>query len=376
MEGLTIAHVCTSGGWGGLEMYPLDLAQKQMAAGHNALVVGRTGTRLALSLKKRRIPHYCLTIRGYFDPFAALSLAKIVDSEQIDVLHIHFPRDVLLSCLGSRLSKRKVVKMLHKHLSTGVRKMDPLHRILYRDLDLTVAVSQFVKRSLLRNCPLKDNDVQVLECGIDLDRWDPSRVDRDHLRRDYGLSTSNPLVGLVGRLDARKGQEDFVRAAALVNSKYADLRFLIVGDSPDKDFKKLVLRLSHELGLEGRLIFTGHREDMPSVIGGLDLLVVPSKEESFGLVVIEAMALRKPVVVTNRGAFPEFVSNGITGRVVNWNDPEGLAKAIEANFENPEESRAIVERSHQLVRNRFDLSRTVDELDGLYHLLLSRKGLA
>lgn len=373
MEGMTVAHICSSGGWGGLEMYPLELAERQRAAGHRVVFVSRAGTRLAHSLEKTQIPHHNLKIRSYPAPLAAFRLSRIIESEGVNVLHIHLPRDLMLCYVAAKLARKRVVKILHKHLSVGVRKMDAVHRILYRDLDLTIAISDYVRRSLLRFCPLSYEDVLVVECGLNLNRWQPEGVDRDGLRREYGLSAADRLVGLVGRLDPRKGQEDFIRAAGLLSHKHPDLTFLVVGDSPDEDYKRHLLRLSHELGMGERLIFTGHRTDIAAVVGGLDLLVAPSREESFGLVVIEAMALRKPVVVTDRGAFPEFVSDGVTGRVVNWNDPVGLAGAIEACLARPLETQAITERAYDQVKERFDLGKIVDRLDHLYRILLVRR---
>lgn len=355
-------------------MYALDLAQGQRANGHRVLFVARAGTTLAHSLEERGIPHYCLRMGRSFAPGAPLELARMVQSQNIDLLHIHLSRDVLLSYLASKLSSRRVLKVLHKHQSVGMSKRDPLHHILYKDLDRTIAISQYVKRSLVAHCPLKDEDIEVIECGIDLGKWNAASVDRDGCRAEYGLSASHVLVGLVGRLDPRKGQEDFVRAAGLLSSRYPDLRFLVIGDSPDERYKSLLFSLSKQLGLEGRLIFTGHRPDIPLVMGGLDIVVAPSKEESFGLVAIEAMALRRPVIVTDRGAFPEFVRDGVTGKVVQWNDPLGLSRAIEFVLNRPEESEAMVERSHQLVRERFDLQRIVILLGDLYRLLLSKKG--
>ncbi len=356
-------------------MYPLDLAERQRATGHRVFVVGRAGTPLAASIGKRQIPHYLLRIKGYFPLLAARRLSKIIDAEGVHVLHIHFPRDLLLCYLASKLAERRVAKVLHKHLSVGVSKMDPLHRVLYRDLDRTVAISQFVKRNLVAHCPLGDGDVAVVECGIDFHRWNPDRANKNLLREDYGFSASTRLVGLVGRLDPRKGQGDFIQAAALLSRRHPDLRFLVVGDSPDERYKRHLFRLSHELGVGEKVVFTGHRADIRSVLGGLDLVVAPSKEESFGLVVIEAMALKKPVVVTNRGAFPEFVIDGVTGRMVEWADPQALAKAIEASVENQEESQAIAARAYELARRRFDLGAIVDELDDLYRLVMERKGL-
>ena len=166
------------------------------------------------------------------------------------------------------------------------------------DVDRVVAVSNYVKQELLRAGMDPTDKIEVLHNALDLERWDrEARSLSGSLRDELGVPPGRPLVGLVARLDPIKGQRQFLEAADLVAQTDAKAIFLLVGVirplprwAPFADYLKEIDNLTQRPALRGRVMFTGWRTDLPRVMASLDILVQPSLRETFGRVLIEAMA--------------------------------------------------------------------------------------
>ena len=177
-------------------------------------------------------------------------------------------------------------------------------------------------RLIRRKCFPSEKTV-VVPNGIDTNRFQPAPDLGRQVRADWGVSDREPLIGLVARFDPLKDHRTFLSAAAILAGKRPDLRFACVGDGP-ADYRTELHELGQSLGLDGRLIWAGERDDMPAVYNALDFLCLSSFSEGFPNVVGEAMACGKPCVVTDVGDASAIVGN--TGIVVPPRDPERLAQ--------------------------------------------------
>jgi glycosyltransferase involved in cell wall biosynthesis len=153
-----------------------------------------------------------------------------------------------------------------------------------------------------------DEKISVVHHGFDLDRLDPVRVDSAHVRRKLGLD-GNLVIGAVGRIYWIKNYPALLEAFAAVLGQTPEARLLIVGSG---DSSELALR-ARGLGIGDRVILPGPRADVPEVLAAMDVFVHPAVAESFGMVIIEAMAMAKPVLTTPVGIAPEVVRDGETG---------------------------------------------------------------
>jgi glycosyltransferase involved in cell wall biosynthesis len=151
------------------------------------------------------------------------------------------------------------------------------------------------------------------------------------IKRSLGWE-DNPTVGIVGRLQPWKGQEIFLRAAARLAEAQADIRFMVVGGAIlgwEGSYPDDLRHLAADLGIADRVFFAGHQADMHPWYDALDVVVHASFGEPFGLVLVEAMALGKPLVATNLGGPLEIIEDGTSGLLVPPGDPEQLAEAVE-----------------------------------------------
>ncbi len=209
--------------------------------------------------------------------------------------------------------------------------------------------------------------------GVETDRFQPG--DGRRVRRDLDVADGQPLVGIVCRLDAWKGVDDFLAAAAEVAAVDRDAAFVVVGGPiiGQDAYEDALKTRARELGLGARIHFTGWRygpSEMPDVHRALDILVLASREpEPFGLVLLEAMATGTPVVATAQGGPLDIVEDGRTGVLVPPRDPSAMAKAIIALLHDPERAARMGQHGRERVLNHYTAKQYVDGIEAVYREL-------
>ncbi len=194
-------------------------------------------------------------------------------------------------------------------------------RDFFRSFALTFAHSHAIKEGFLGNPPFMPPErVQVLYPGVDATRFHP-QVDRLTIRQQIGLDATTPLVGMVARFQSVKGHDLFLPIARAVLDEHPHAHFVLAGENTqtahDSAYKRGILQqIEQDPRLRTRVHVLGHRDDVERVIGACEVVVCPSRFESFGMVNVEAMACGKPIVSTHHGAPREVVVEGQTGYLV------------------------------------------------------------
>jgi glycosyltransferase involved in cell wall biosynthesis len=195
--------------------------------------------------------------------------------------------------------------------------------------------------------------VRLVPIGI---KWNlGERGLREILRRKFGLSSTDYVIGIIGKIYPDKGQEKVVESISLVKKNNPDVKLLIVGDVRDKRYFNRIKRFISARSLEEYVIFMEYQPEIFSVLALLDLLVIASCVESFGLVAVEAMSVQTPVLAVRKGATSEVITAGENGFLVDSPDPEVLADAICSIRKNPEQTRKVAEKSCRLVREKYTI---------------------
>jgi len=206
--------------------------------------------------------------------------------------------------------------------------------------------------------------------GIDIESLEKRKVDRIQKREELGIANDCILIVTAGRLVPVKGQSYLITAFAQVITEIPNIRLVFLGDG--------VLRgeLSGQvktLGLEKQVLFLGMRSDVPEIISCSDLFVLPSINEGFGVVLLEAMAMKCPIVATNVGGVPEVVLDGETGILVPPGDPVQLAGGIIRLLKDTSLALKMAECGYQRLKVCFDIRETVSKTEHLYKELLEEE---
>lgn len=210
------------------------------------------------------------------------------------------------------------------------------------------------------------NEWVYLPNGIDTEMFQPDLSARNRLRKEWNVSETEVLIGVVGRIDPQKDHSTFVKAAALASQEHANLRFVCVGSGP-ADYQQKMKALTREQNLSN-LLWAGPRTDMPAVYNALDILVSASIGEGFPNVIAEAMACEKPSVVTTVGDSATLVAE--TGICVSTGNPEALAESLLRMLALPETERALLgQKARQRIIENFGLQKMVNDYTALYERL-------
>ncbi len=190
-------------------------------------------------------------------------------------------------------------------------------------------------------------------------------------RSEMGIARDAPVIAVVGRLQSWKGQDVFIRAAAIVAEAFPSARFLVVGGpsmAGDEDYEAGLKQLARQLGVAGSVLFCGEREDVPELMGASDIVVHTSTvPEPFGLVVIEAMAAGRPVVATRGGGPSEIISEGRTGFLTTPGDHRELAATLCLLIQDSELRHQIGQAARNDALARFSPERMAKKLEDIIH---------
>jgi glycosyltransferase involved in cell wall biosynthesis len=355
---MKILQVCSVTTFGGGERHLADLARGLIDLGHGVYAASVPGSPLwnELSFLNKRSMfelgrvNYVKNLTG---------LAGFARTHGIEIVHAHAARDYHLAALAVRLSSRSRL-VLTRHALFPLR---GINRRLLKNARV-IAVSKAVAASVRQSGVIEPSKITVVYNGIDVDRFS----------RSVPHSSDFPvLVGTVGHLAPIKGQDVFIRAAALVNARRPDVRFVVAGEdkSSGMDHRRYLEGLISELGLNDSVAIPGWQDEIPSVLSSLTLFVSAARSEPFGLSIVEAMATGLPVVATASEGAMEIVEDGVTGRIIPVDDPESLALAINALLDDPAECSRLGHNARIAARERYSLARMAGDTERIYRDVLT-----
>jgi glycosyltransferase involved in cell wall biosynthesis len=243
-----------------------------------------------------------------------------------------------------------------------------IDRLTFQWSHAVVCCSEAVRRSVSTCLGAPAARQTIIHFGVDARQFAASDV---ATRRELGLQESGPVVGTVCRLvEPKKGISVLLRAMAALKGDGNDspCQLLIVGDGPARASLEALTR---QLGLHERTIFAGTRRDVPRILPLLDLFVLPSLYEGFGIAILEAMAAGKPVVATAVGGIPEFVVPGETGLLAEAGNTAALADAIESLLHDPVRATRMGMRGRARVLAGFQMSTVIRRHEQVYEACLA-----
>lgn len=371
MSVLKIMHIISGGEFGGAERHILNLASSVNPRLIDTTVCCLFSAPFFKIAADAGVNVFVIPMRSKFDLGI---VGKLVDNSierDIDIIHTHGVRANLLGRLAARQAgQKKVVTTIHSLLERDypnflTRQINCWTERLTRNWsDHFIAVSDGLKNQLIaRGVP--EDKVTVIHNGIVLEEFSAPE-EPDTFRKRLGLDPMTPLVGIVARLHAVKGHYYFLQAAREILSQQPDVRFMIVGDGPYRSFLEGEAR---RMGIAGQVIFTGFVDDVRSLMASLNLLVISSLWEGFGLTAIEAMTIGLPVLATDVGGLPEVVRHGETGFLVPPADAAALAKGIMWLLNHPANAEELAKRGLEVVRKEFTADKMARRTEELYRRL-------
>lgn len=330
MSKKSIAIVCFSRSLGGLELTSFRLAKSFSQRNISVSLIGLPETPLAERAAREQIPFIAVPVKNKYGSFSALrSLVKEIRNHKIDLLLLMQSKDIFLAAFA-KIFSRPLALVYYQQMDTRFMKRDFFHTWAYSKLSHWFTLTTMMKQNVLDSTRVNAEKISVLPLGIDLERFNPALFKKNESRKYFGIPQNKIIIGLLGRLDKGKGQQILLEAVPSIIKKFPETFFIIAGEETagESGFKKYLLERAQSLKIEQHLQFLPFTEEVPRFLSALDIFVMPSFAETFGLVLIEAMAMGLPVVSTKAGGVPDIVEEGRTGLLVPPGDAGQLSSAI------------------------------------------------
>ncbi len=299
--------------------------------------------------------------------WAIKPLIHLIKQNRIDLIHAHTRITQVLAWWVQRLAGIPYVSTCHGFYKTRVGR-----RILPAWGDHVIAISKPVENSLMHDFHVPPDRVSTIFNAIDIDDLSRRYKEKNPLkmRQKLNIREDSPVIGIVARIVQDKGHEYFLQAAKrLILSTHPNIKILVVGEGP---YLKPLKHLAGELGLNDSVLFMGNLEDVTEALAIIDVFVLPAIwREGFGLSIIEAMAVRIPVVVTNIWSLNELVQNRINGLLVEPKNVEDLENAIRELLCNQELYEVVSRRGAETVSHEFSIPKMAEGIHALYSRILS-----
>lgn len=359
---LRVVHVAGSADWGGGERY-LELLARRLDRERFGLAVVLPGPGVfAARLAALAVPAHVVDLGRLVSPSAVVRLAGTLRRLAPDIVQSHGARSNFYARLAVGLLRSpRHVSTVHNALRDYP--VSPLRGLAYRSLDrLTLPLTArvlCVADALARDYGARTT---VIPNGVDVEELEASRGDAAQVRGGLGLGRG-PVVGFAGRLTPQKDPVTFLRALAAVRREMPAATGLVVGDGPLRvDLEREATRL----GLGPHCVFTGGRTDVPALLGVMDVFVLSSVSEGFPFVVLEAMALARPIVATAIDGVTQILDDAVSARLVPPADPASTAAAILDLLRHPDRARALGAAARGRVADRFGADRMIEQTERLY----------
>jgi glycosyltransferase involved in cell wall biosynthesis len=365
---MKVLHVITGIDRGGAEGHLVELVRHQPASGMVVAVAYLRGHGYwAETFRKLGVEVHRLGLRYYGDPRPWLRLRQIIARADFDLLHAHLPPAELYARLALLSLNAALPVVITKHNEERFAP-GPFQKVLGRWAGRrarhVIAISHAVQRFMTGpSLGLDARKFHTIHYGIDAAPFAAVRPEEIALvRKQWGLADDTLAIGFVGRLVEQKDIGTLLRGFAAFAARCEKARLVIVGIGA---LEAPLRQLADELGITNRVVWAGFRDDIAAVMGAIDVFALTSIFEGLGLVLLEAMAARRPVVATRVGAIPEVVTEGETGLLVAPREPEALAAAFDRLSDAALRAR-FGEAGRQRVLQEFTLERMCRSTDELY----------
>ncbi len=368
---MKILYSCLSKSWGGMEMVTLTGIKQLLKRNIKVELLCADESRIQLEANNLGIIIHSIKIGKAPNPFSILNILTILKSGCYDLIHSHASKDLWLIVPAIKILKSKTPLVFTKHIGSFIVKKDFLHNKIYNRVDAAIAISSVIKKNLICTTSLTEDKIKIIFNGVDLDKFDPQKTDRNKLRKELSVNENQILIGMIGRFSSGKGHEEFLLAAKELSKKYSQLKFVIVGEASrgEDEYAKSIKQLASEYKLRN-LYFVGFRSDIPDVLAAMDIFVFPSHAEAFGLGLIEAMAMYKASVCSNSDGVLDIAVDSETSYLFKVKDGNDLTDKLEKLILDSDKRKTFGDYARKRAVEYFDLEKVTDQIINVYSKLL------
>ena len=344
--------LCLSASLGGLELNSLKFAGWMQERGWHVTFLTLPVSPLEELARRWFMPTEVLVRqRSLHMPASALALSQLLQRLQIEVLVVTQNKDLALAALAKVLMGGKLRIIFQQHMRLGRPKRDLFHTLVYKGIDAWLSPLPGLARQVQEKTRLDARRIHVVPLGLPLAQFWPALYSKDEARHQLRLPAHRPLLGILGRLDDGKGQKFVIEVLhRLRTGLLPDAELLIMGELTRNEgdaYLQELRQLTVRLGLEQQVHFRGFQENPAVFFHAIDVFVMASVNETYGMVTLEAMASGVPLVAAATGGTLEIVADRRTGLLYPLGEVDASVAAVQQCMANPQEASRRVQEARR-----------------------------
>ena len=347
-----LLELCLSPDLGGLELYMVRAAKALNETMNVVSVIGEK-TKLKQYYEETQYTYEQIKRNRSFSFSAAKKLAKIIDKNDIDVIHMHWTKDLPIAVMAKVLSKKKPKLIQTRNMTMTRFKDDFYHRFLYKHMDMVLAVTHQVAEQVNKFIPADIRPkVEVLYMGSDK----PEILSSEEIlayKNEIFIQEDEFLIGMVGRIEEVKGQYLLIEAVQKLKAEGINVKVCFVGHAMEASYQKELDKMLVDKKLQKEVSFLGFTQNPHRFMQACDCLVLATPCETFGLVVIEAMQVGTAVIATKQCGPLEIIEDERSGLLFEKNSSDDLAKKIKKLVNDKEFCLSVSQNGKEVAEKRF-----------------------
>lgn len=369
---MKILELCLSKGLGGLELYVFHTTEALQNKHHQMFAVVTRHSKLDNYFQQYSTIKVNY-LKRYNNPLPlrnAKKLAKFIDKNNIDLIHLHWGKDLALAAFAKAFSKRKPALIYTRQMMMTRKKKDLYHNFLYKQMDLMLTITEELESLCKKYIPRYADKITTLYYGVKEPAEFLNKKTIQQQRNKLGFSADNFIVGLIGRLEQSKGQHLLIEAIRQAKDNGQKICGFIIGHEMNPGYRDQLKQQSMSLGISEQIKFQDFVNQPQQLMQLCDVIVLASGQETFGLVLIEAMRAGIAIIGSNSGGVPEIIQHEKTGLLFDSGNADSLYQQIKRLYLDCDFKTRLAKQGKQDSDERFNQQQHFLHLERHFKLLL------
>ena len=357
-----ILAICLSPDRGGLELYFIKLIKYYKMLGRNIHVGCTRKSYITQSITDNKIECHKYGVFRLIKNF--ILLRKYIITKNIEFLHVSWAKDLFLAVILKIFSPNSIKIIFYRQMKLSRPKKAFYHKFIYKNIDLFLVITDKLEAEAKKYLPLPSNKIKKLTYGIDI----PSStvIDKEIFFSKHGLNENIPTIGIFSRIEEQKGQHLVLDA---INQYTNSIQLCIIGHAMDNEYKNRLLKDATDYDLINNLRFIDFVDSPMSYMPCFDIIILPTYEETFGLIVAEAMLMKVAVIGSNAGGVPEIISNRENGLLFETKNSKDLSEKINILLNDSDLRNKLILNGYDYANNQYAYEAHFDKLEKMIDTL-------